>query len=124
MFGGINTVGVEQYQPMRRTALAELLVGELAHDAREPTRWLSGPEYGCEETMFDRTFPRPLLGLALGKVPPGSGVEKLQLRHRGAVLLVEVCAPAGDARLQTFPVGYCGMIRGVGGHVVGGVCHG
>src|SRR4051812_32066327 len=123
MLGGINAVGIKQDEPMQRAPFAELLVRELAHDARKTAGWLCGPENRCQETMLDRAFPWPLLRLAFREVPPGSGVEELQLGHRGAVLLVEVGAPPGDARLQAVPVGDGRMLRCVGGYVVGSLCH-
>src|SRR4051794_20559654 len=123
MLGGINAVGIKQDEPMQRPALAELLVRELAHDAGKTTGWLSRSEHRCEKPVLDRPFPRPLLGLTVRKVPPGTTVEELQLGYRRPVVLVEVGAPAGDARLQAVTIRDCRMIGCVRRHVFGHSCH-
>src|SRR3954470_15341848 len=94
---GVHAIRIEQNQPVRGATLAELLVRELSHDARQPAGGLRGPEHGREEPMLDGPLTRPLLGLPLREVPMGAGVEEFKLGYRGPILLVQVGAPTGNS---------------------------
>ncbi len=94
---GIDPVGAEEDQPVRRPCLAVLVGGPPEH-SRQAARRSRGAEDRREELVLVRPLARPLLRLALREVPVRTRLEVATLPgHRRAVGRVEIDAPPRDA---------------------------
>src|ERR1700744_286067 len=114
VLGRIHPIRIEQNQPVRRSALTEV-VGVFAQHAGDPTGGLRRAEHGCEEPVFQRPLTWPLLGLTIREVPVRSSRQVLpKLWFRGPVLRVEVSTPTRYLCPQLVAAGCRRMFRRVG----------